>query len=100
MHRPLRLTVDRSVIQSNWRWLRDRADVAAGAAVKANGYGLGARETVDALLEAGCRDFFVSTWFEVEALGELPQESLSAPGRERLLDAFAEWRRTSSSDGP
>ena len=50
MHRPLRLTVDRSAIQANWRWLQDKAGVAAGAAVKANGYGLGARETVDALL--------------------------------------------------
>jgi alanine racemase len=73
MHRPLRLTVDRSAIQSNWRWLADRAGVAAGAAVKANGYGLGARETVDALIEAGCRDFFVSTWAEAEALGAVAE---------------------------
>jgi hypothetical protein len=33
-------------------------------------------------------------------LGELPEESLSSPGRERLLDAFAQWRRTSRSEGP
>lgn len=74
MHHPLRLTIDRSAIQSNWRWLAERADVPAGAAVKADGYGLGARETVEALLEAGCRDFFVSTWAEAEALGNLPQD--------------------------
>ena len=74
MHHPLRLTIDRSAIQANWRWLRERAGVAAGAAVKADGYGLGARETVEALLEAGCRDFFVSTWAEAEALGNLPQD--------------------------
>src|SRR6185312_2590580 len=73
MHHPLRLTVDRSAIQSNWRWLQDRAGVPAGAAVKADGYGLGARQTVDALIEAGCRDFFVSTWAEAEQLGDLPQ---------------------------
>jgi len=72
MHRALRLTVDRSAIQSNWRWLQDRAGVPAGAAVKANGYGLGARETVQALHAVGCRDFFVSTWAEAEALGPLP----------------------------
>ena len=42
----------------------------AGAAVKADGYGLGARETTEALIEAGCRDFFVSTWAEAEALGQ------------------------------
>jgi alanine racemase len=72
MHRPLRLTIDRSAIQANWRWLQDRARVTAGAAVKADGYGLGARETTEALIEAGCRDFFVSTWAEAEALGNLP----------------------------
>jgi alanine racemase len=74
MHRPLRLTIDRAAIQSNWRWLADRAGVPAGAAVKADAYGLGARETVEALIEAGCRDFFVSTWVEAEALGNLPGE--------------------------
>ncbi|MFL6745471.1 MAG: alanine racemase [Sphingomicrobium sp.] len=72
MHRPLRLTIDRSAIQSNWRWLAERAGVPAGAAVKADGYGLGAREATDALIEAGCRDFFVSTWAEAEQLGNLP----------------------------
>jgi alanine racemase len=73
MHRPLRLTIDRSAIQSNWRWLQERAGVTAGAAVKADGYGLGARETAETLIEAGCRDFFVSTWAEAEALGDLPE---------------------------
>ena len=72
MHHPLRLTIDRSAIQSNWRWAADRSGVTAGAAVKANGYGLGARETAEALLDAGCRDFFVSTWAEAEVLGKLP----------------------------
>jgi alanine racemase len=73
VHRPLRLTIDRSAIQSNWRWLQERAEVPAGAAVKADGYGLGARETTDALIEAGCRDFFVSTWAEAAELGKLPE---------------------------
>ena len=73
MHRPLRLTIDRSAIQSNWRWLQDYAGVPAGAAVKAEAYGLGAREATEALIEAGCRDFFVSTWAEAERLGNLPE---------------------------
>jgi alanine racemase len=72
MHRPLRLTIDRTAIQENWRWLAERAGVPAGAAVKADGYGVGANETIAALLEVGCRDFFVSTWAEAEALGPLP----------------------------
>ena len=41
---------------------------ACGAAVKANGYGLGATEVARRLAEAGCRDFFVATWAEAAAL--------------------------------
>ena len=74
MHHPLRLTIESSAIQANWRWLADRAGVSAGAAVKADGYGLGAHEATQALIEAGCRDFFVSTWAEAEALGNLPRD--------------------------
>jgi alanine racemase len=75
VHRALRLTVDGSAIQANWRWLAERAGVPAGAAVKADGYGLGARETTEALLEVGCRDFFVSNWAEAAALGNLPADA-------------------------
>jgi alanine racemase len=75
MHRPLRLTIDSSAIQSNWRWLQERAGVPAGAAVKADAYGLGARAAVDALLAAGCRTFFVSTWAEADELGALPADA-------------------------
>ena len=71
MHRPLRLTIDRDALQCNWRWLADQAGVACGAAVKADGYGLGAREVVQALKETGCREFFVSSWAEAEELGAL-----------------------------
>ena len=72
MHQPLRLTIDHHALQANWRWLANRAGVAAGAAIKADGYGLGAREAFEALLDAGCRDFFVSTWWEAEQLGSMP----------------------------
>jgi alanine racemase len=72
IHHALRLRLDSAALQSNWRWLQRTAGVAAGAAVKADGYGLGAREVTRLLAEAGCRDFFVSTWAEAEALGPLP----------------------------
>jgi alanine racemase len=72
MHRPLRLTVDSAALVSNWRALADQAGVLAGAAIKADGYGLGARETMSALHGGGCGDFFVSTWAEAEELGEVP----------------------------
>ncbi len=69
---PLRLTVDTAALAANWRWLSAYAGVAAGAAVKADGYGLGAREAVAALAAAGARDFFVATWTEAAALGPMP----------------------------
>jgi alanine racemase len=70
-HRALRLDLDSAALVANWRWLQRTAGVAAGAAVKADGYGLGAREVAARLGAAGCRDFFVSTWAEAEALGSL-----------------------------
>ena len=75
MHHPLRLTLDRAALQHNWRWLQERAGVPAGAAIKADGYGIGARETMAALHEAGCRTFFVSTYAEGDALGPVPADS-------------------------
>ncbi len=66
---PLRLTVDRAALARNWRWFRDRAGVPAAAAVKADGYGLGARLVGDALFAAGARSFLVSTFAEAAALG-------------------------------
>lgn len=72
MHRPLRLTLDKTALQRNWCWLQGHAGVPAGAAIKADGYGLGAQTALNALYEAGCRDFFVSTWAEAEELGEVP----------------------------
>ena len=72
MHRPLRLTLDRAALQHNWRWLAERAGTACGAAIKADGYGIGARGAMGTLFEAGCRDFFVSTWAEAEELGPVP----------------------------
>jgi anti-sigma factor RsiW len=42
----------------------------------------------------GCDTYLEQFRATIAVLGELPEESLSAPGRERLLDAFAQWRRT------
>ena len=68
-HSPLRLLLDGEALVENWRWLRQQGGGAAcGAAVKADGYGLGARDVVMRLANQGCRDFFVATWAEAEAL--------------------------------
>lgn len=74
MHRPIRLRCDKNALAANYRWLASMTTAAAGAAIKADGYGLGAQETLELLAGQGCRDFFVSTWWEAEQLGGLPHD--------------------------
>ncbi|PLK25885.1 alanine racemase [Novosphingobium sp. TH158] len=58
---PLRLHLDTDALVHNWRALDALSGKArAGAAVKADAYGLGAPRVVKALAAAGCRDFFVA----------------------------------------
>ncbi|MBX9814323.1 MAG: alanine racemase [Proteobacteria bacterium SG_bin5] len=71
MTAPLRLALDRAALQHNWRSLAAMAGTACGAAVKADGYGLGALGVATALAAAGCRDFFVATWAEAAELAPL-----------------------------
>lgn len=69
---PCRLSLDTAALVDNWKLLAAMSGAAAcGAAVKADGYGLGARGVVERLLAAGCRHFFVATWREAEALAGL-----------------------------
>ena len=109
----MRLVVDGDALVTNWRWLAARGGGAAcGAALKADGYGLGAREVMTRLRSAGCRDYFVATWAEAQALmpwsgdldlsvlhGVLPGEMEAAsrsPARPVLNSAeqAARWRET------
>jgi alanine racemase len=70
---PLRLYLDRDALVANWRWLAAQGGAAAcGAAIKADGYGLGAHAVMRHLAAAGCRDFFVANWAEAAALMPLP----------------------------
>src|SRR5688572_25591392 len=65
----LRLRLDAGALAANWRALdRLSGRAAAGAAVKADAYGLGVDAVVPALLAAGARDFFVAHWSEVPAV--------------------------------
>jgi alanine racemase len=68
---PLRLRLDGATLVANWRYLLNQGSAQCGAAVKADGYGLGAREVVGRLRDAGCRDFFVSNWCEAAAIRDL-----------------------------
>jgi alanine racemase len=113
VHHPLRLRLDGDALISNWHWLAHRsAGAECGAAVKANAYGLGARQAAKRLQAAGCRFFFVSSWAEAEGLapwpgdldlsvlhGVLPQDmeaALRLPARPVLNSAeqVARWRDT------
>lgn len=65
----LRLRIDSEALAGNWRAL-DRLSGAAraGAAVKADAYGLGVDCVAPVLRDAGCTDFFVAHWSEAEPL--------------------------------
>jgi len=69
---PLRLRLDAAALADNWRLLaRMSGRAACGAALKADGYGLGAVEVAHRLAAAGARDVFVATWAEAEALAPI-----------------------------
>ncbi len=68
----LRLAVDPAALARNWSALdRLSGKASAGAAVKADAYGLGIGSVAPVLWEAGCRDFFVAHWSETAALAAL-----------------------------
>ena len=75
----LRLRLDRGALAGNWTAL-DRLSGAAraGAAVKANAYGLGAAAVLPVLAEAGCRDWFVAHWQEAaEVMRHVPPAQIA-----------------------
>lgn len=75
----LRLRIDRDALAGNWRALDRMSGAAqAGAAVKADAYGLGIANVVPVLRDAGCRMFFVAHWGEVASLlAHVPPEQIA-----------------------
>lgn len=72
-----KLSIDLDAIAHNWTAL-NTVSGRAGAAVKANAYGLGVIPIVKKLYESGCRDFFVAHWAEADALKNIiPQHHIS-----------------------
>lgn len=76
---PMALHLDSAALKSNWQWLAKASGGArCGAAIKANGYGLGSAQVVSHLKSAGCRDFFVATWGEAaDVLPHIGEASLA-----------------------
>ena len=69
MNSRLSITVDLGAIANNWRQLNSRLGAGhCGAVVKANAYGLGAKQVAVALARAGCHEFFVANLNEGIAL--------------------------------
>ncbi|MDP9055755.1 MAG: alanine racemase [Pseudomonadota bacterium] len=90
----LRLRIDGEALAANWRALDRLSGTArAGAAIKADGYGIGARRALLALKDAGCDDFFVAHWGEAaELLDVAPPGSISVL-HGPLTGADAAWAK-------
>lgn len=75
----LRLTIDRHALAHNWRALDQLSGSAeAGAAVKAQCYGLGIDQCLPTLRDAGAKQFYVAHWSEVAAVAKhVPASSIS-----------------------
>lgn len=88
--RALSLRLDAEALAANWRALDALSGAAAGgAAIKADAYGVGAKQAVPILRDAGCRDFFVAHWSEVADVHGLvrPQSVSVLHGPVTALDA-------------
>ncbi len=90
----LRLKIDRAALADNWRALDRLSGTArAGAAIKADGYGVGARAALPVLQAAGCRDFFVAHWGEAAELLDLIAPGSIAVLQGPLTSKDAAWGR-------
>ena len=91
----LRLRLDHGALAGNWRALdaMSAPSVCTGAAVKAEGYGLGATSVVPTLRDAGCCDWFVAHWSEVAALLPLVPPASIAVLHGPLTEADAAYAR-------
>lgn len=108
-----RLLLDGAALIANWQDFAGAVGAAAcGAAIKADGYGLGARAVLLRLAAVGCRHFYVAHWHEVPPLLPLPggitlsvlhgvtademPAALALPARPVLVTAAqaALWRQT------
>ncbi len=88
----LRLDIDHAALTANWQALdRLSGSARAGAAVKADAYGLGARIVVPALWAAGCRDFFVTYAREAADIVDLVPPGSIALLHGLLNDTRAVW---------
>lgn len=94
----LRLKIDREALGHNWRALDTLSGKAeAGAAVKADCYGLGVDTCVPVLRDAGAQQFFVAHWGEVEDVARHVPTSQIAVLHGPLTSEEASYARATSA---
>lgn len=88
---PVRLKLDGAALTDNWRALKQRSLGAdCGAAVKADGYGLGAKAVTTRLRQAGCTQFFVAHWGEAADIADIvPAAQIAVLNGYTIQDAAA-----------
>jgi len=85
------LTIDLDALAANWRTLSQLcAPARCAAVVRADAYGLGATPVVRRLLQAGCREFFVSLLEEGIRLRDSLADAWPAQARLYLLHGVPE----------
>jgi alanine racemase len=86
------LEIDLDAIAANWRLLRDRHPAGAVAGVvKADGYGLGAREIAARLYREGCRHFLTASLDEALTIRAIVPRAMLATLNGLLSGAAAEY---------
>ena len=91
----LRLKLDEGALADNWRALdRLSGQASAGAAVKADCYGLGVERCLPVLRDAGAGQFFVAHWSEVEPVARHVPPGEIAVLHGPLTSADADYART------
>lgn len=90
----LRLRLDHAALGANWTALDVLSGAArAGAAIKADCYGLGAAEAVPVLAAAGCRDWFVAHWQEAAEAAQIVPAGQISVLHGPITDAEAAYAR-------
>lgn len=85
-----------TALAQNWDMLHQLSGSAsAGAAVKADAYGLGVRPVVELLQKSGCRDFFVANWQEVLEIEPIINEDANISVLNGIRDSDMAYARSS-----
>lgn len=90
--------LSRQSLVENWKTLdRLSGDASAGAAVKADAYGLGVSSVVHTLQDAGCKDFFVANWQETSEIENIVFDDVNISVLNGVRDVDMAYAMTSKA---